>query len=77
MLALLNSSWHFKNTLKTFRGIQFKDLKHLIDTNDKVWEGETSQSSVVNNARRNELHNEGSGRQSTVIKCMKTNGAIS
>lgn len=52
-----------------FRGIQFKDLKHLIDTYDKVKEGETSQSSVVNNASLNELHNDCLGIQSTEIKC--------
>lgn len=27
MLAQINSSWHFKNTLKSFRGLQFKDPK--------------------------------------------------
>lgn len=27
MLAQRNSAWHFKNTLKSFRGLQFKDRK--------------------------------------------------
>lgn len=48
MLAQINSSWHFKNTLKSFRGLQFKDLKHLTDTYATRWrEEETPLSSVV------------------------------
>lgn len=48
MLAQINSSWHFKNTLKSFRGLQFKDLKHQTDTYVTRWrEEETPLSSVV------------------------------
>lgn len=36
MLARLNYSWHFKKHSKNFRGIQCRDLKHLIETFEKV-----------------------------------------
>lgn len=52
MLAQINSSWHFRNTLKSFRGLQFKDLKHLTDTYVTRWrEEETPLSSVENECK--------------------------
>lgn len=70
MLAQRNSAWHFKNTLKSFRGLQFKDRKtsdrHV---RNKVAEGrDVTVQCLWVTQRRSESHNDRHVTQSTEIE---------
>lgn len=80
MLAQRNSAWHFKNTLKSFRGLQFKDRKTSDRHVRKQGGGGKRRHcpvSVGNARRRSESHNRSpcytKAQKSSVVG---TNGAI-